>query len=199
MVKSLLFLIATFPYLCFNNAFALSTKERQCYAKAMQFCAAASWYDKGLSSLLERLYFHLIEGRKLSACQALKELEVIVRGNKDGARNGSFFRRSYRKKESQKNKIIITQVQMKNIEVALKLYRLHNSFYPTTKQGLRALVERPKTDPMPKKWMGPYMDRIPKDAWGNDFVYVSDGKHFTLISPGPDCKVGTKDDIKVEK
>ena len=102
-------------------------------------------------------------------------------------------------KSGEEAKVTTTQVQMKNIEEALKLYKLHNSVYPTTEQGLKALVEKPETEPVPKNWKGPYMDEVPKDAWGNDFIYISDGKHFTLISPGPDGEEGTEDDIKVKK
>ena len=102
-------------------------------------------------------------------------------------------------KSGEEAKVTTTQVQMKNIEEALKLYKLHNSVFPTTEQGLKALVEKPETEPVPKNWKGPYMDEVPKDAWGNDFIYISDGKHFTLISPGPDGEEGTEDDIKVKK
>ncbi len=102
-------------------------------------------------------------------------------------------------KRGEEAKVTTTQVQMKNIEQALKLYKLHNSFYPTTEQGLKALVERPEVEPIPKNWKGPYMDKIPKDAWGNDFIYLSDGKNFTLISPGPDGEEGTDDDLKVSQ
>ena len=102
-------------------------------------------------------------------------------------------------KRGEEAKITTTKVQMKNMEQALKWYKLHNSFYPTTEQGLKALVEKPETEPVPKNWKGPYMDEVPKDAWGNDFIYISDGKHFTLISPGPDGEEGTEDDIKVSK
>jgi len=96
-------------------------------------------------------------------------------------------------------KVTTTQVQMKNVEEALKLYKLHNSFYPTTDQGLKALVEKPESEPVPKNWKGPYLESVPKDAWGNDFIYISDGKHFTLISPGPDGEEETEDDLKVER
>jgi len=102
-------------------------------------------------------------------------------------------------KSGEEAKVTTTQVQMKNVEQALKLYKLHNSVYPTTEQGLKALVEKPETEPVPKNWKGPYMDEVPKDAWGNEFIYISDGKHFTLISPGPDGEEGTEDDIKVSK
>ncbi len=102
-------------------------------------------------------------------------------------------------KRGEEAKVTTTQVQMKNIEQALKLYKLHNSFFPTTDQGLKALVEKPETEPVPKNWKGPYMDKVPKDAWGNEFIYISDGKHFTLISPGPDGEEGTEDDLKVNQ
>ena len=102
-------------------------------------------------------------------------------------------------KRGEEAKVTTTQVQMKNIEQALKLYKLHNNFYPTTEQGLKALVEKPETEPVPKNWKGPYLDKVPKDAWGNDFIYVSDGKHFTLVSPGPDGEEGTEDDLKVSQ
>ena len=101
-------------------------------------------------------------------------------------------------KRGEEAKVTTTKVQMKNIEQALKLYNQNNSFYPTTDQGLKALGKKPDTPPIPRNWKGPYMDRVPKDAWGNDFIYVSNGKHFTLISPGPDGEEGTKDDIKLE-
>ncbi len=102
-------------------------------------------------------------------------------------------------KRGEEAKVTLTQVQMKNLEEALNLYKLHNSLYPTTEQGLKALVEKPKIEPIPKNWKGPYIEKVPKDAWGNDFIYISDGKHFTLISPGPDGEEGTDDDLKVSQ
>ncbi|MEO2068422.1 MAG: type II secretion system major pseudopilin GspG [Desulfurobacteriaceae bacterium] len=101
-------------------------------------------------------------------------------------------------KRGEEAKLTTTQVQMKNIEQALKLYKLHNSSYPTTDQGLKALVEKPESEPVPKNWKGPYLENVPKDAWGNDFIYISDGKHFILISPGADGEEETEDDLKVE-
>jgi len=58
----------------------------------------------------------------------------------------------------------------------LKLYRLDNGFYPTTDQGLAALVQRPTTNPSPANWkQGGYLDRLPKDPWGGDYQYLSPG------------------------
>ena len=59
---------------------------------------------------------------------------------------------------------------------ALKLYRLDNGFYPSTDQGLGALVQRPTTQPAPNNWkQGGYLERLPKDPWGGDYQYLSPG------------------------
>ena len=59
---------------------------------------------------------------------------------------------------------------------ALKLYRLDNGFYPSTDQGLSALVQRPTTTPVPGNWkQGGYLERLPKDPWGSDYQYLSPG------------------------
>lgn len=93
-----------------------------------------------------------------------------------------------------------TKIQMKAIKNALEQFKLDNGFYPTTEQGLRALVEKPTTPPEPKRWRR-YLDRVPKDAWGRDFIYVSPGVEnpFELRSLGPDGEEGTEDDIDVWK
>ena len=95
-------------------------------------------------------------------------------------------------------KIKTTKVQLKELKRALEMYKLDNGMYPTTEQGLKALVEKPKIPPEPKKWKK-YLDSVPKDGWGNDFVYISPAeKHpFELKSKGPDGELGTDDDISV--
>ncbi len=97
-------------------------------------------------------------------------------------------------------KIETTKVQMKAIKDALEQYRLDNGRYPTTEQGLKALVEKPTTPPVPPRWKK-YLDSIPKDAWGNDFIYISPGVNnpYELRSPGPDGEEGTEDDIDIWK
>ncbi len=61
---------------------------------------------------------------------------------------------------------------------ALKLYRLDNGFYPSTDQGLAALVQRPASVPVPGNWkQGGYLERLPKDPWGSDYQYLSPGVH----------------------
>jgi len=65
-----------------------------------------------------------------------------------------------------------------SIMQALKLYRLDNGRYPTTEQGLRALIERPGTEPQPANWkQGGYLERssVPKDPWGKEYQYLSPG------------------------
>ncbi|TVP76821.1 type II secretion system major pseudopilin GspG [Thioalkalivibrio sp.] len=72
----------------------------------------------------------------------------------------------------------ITKVKsdIRALESALNLYRLDNFVYPDTNQGLQALVERPRTGPEPRNYRsGGYMDRLPKDPWGNDYQYLNPG------------------------
>lgn len=90
-------------------------------------------------------------------------------------------------------KIAAAKLQIKEIEAALDLYRLDNGFYPTTEQGLRALVERPTTEPIPRNWReGGYMKKVPVDPWGNPFVYRCPGDHgeYDLLSMGADGREG---------
>ncbi|AEG31770.1 type II secretion system major pseudopilin GspG [Thiomicrospira cyclica] len=62
------------------------------------------------------------------------------------------------------------------ISSALQLYRLDNFRYPTTDQGLEALVSQPTTEPVPRNWK-PYMERLPQDPWGRSYLYLSPGQH----------------------
>jgi len=73
-------------------------------------------------------------------------------------------------------RVISTRTQIGTIVQALKLYRLDNGNYPSTDQGLVALVQKPTTNPVPANWKaGGYMDRLPKDPWGSDFQYLNPG------------------------
>jgi general secretion pathway protein G len=83
------------------------------------------------------------------------------------------------------------KMQIESLETALKLYKLDNGMYPDTEQGLQALVEQPETGTIPKKWRkNGYLDkgRLPKDPWGNEFIYLSPGAHgeYDIISYGAD-------------
>jgi len=76
---------------------------------------------------------------------------------------------------------------------ALKLYRLDIGRYPSTDQGLKALVEKPTTEPVPQNWkMGGYLESLPKDPWGNIYQYSSPGTHgeIDVYSFGADGKLG---------
>ena len=83
------------------------------------------------------------------------------------------------------------------INTQLKLYESMNGFFPTTEQGIQALVTQPTTDPKPTRWYQLFKD-MPKDPWGNDYIYLSPGKKnpdsFDLYSAGPDRKPDTADD-----
>nr|BAU79769.1 putative general secretion pathway protein G [uncultured Aquificaceae bacterium] len=95
-------------------------------------------------------------------------------------------------------KVETTKVQLKALKDALEQYKLDNGTYPTTQQGLKALVEKPTTQPIPPRWRQ-YLDKLPKDAWDNDFIYISPGvnRPYELKSVGPDRTEGTQDDISV--
>ena len=87
------------------------------------------------------------------------------------------------------------RIMIEGIETALKLYRLDNGFYPTTEQGLRALVEASTIQPIPRNWReGGYLEKgkVPKDPWSNDFAYLCPGSHgeFDLMSYGADGQPG---------
>lgn len=90
--------------------------------------------------------------------------------------------------EAEKAKVDSTKIQIKSLETALGLYRLHNSTYPTTEQGLMALIEKPSLGNVPKRWQGPYLDanNVPTDSWQNPYLYLSDGRKFVIISLGGD-------------
>jgi general secretion pathway protein G len=87
------------------------------------------------------------------------------------------------------------RLEIVTLEAALKLYKLDNSVYPTTEQGLQALVEQPSTPPLPRKWRsGGYLEKssIPKDPWGYEYLYLSPGAHgkLDIISYGADGTAG---------
>lgn len=87
------------------------------------------------------------------------------------------------------------RVQIESIETALKLYKLDNGSYPSTEQGLEALVEAPSVGQLPRAWRdGGYLEkgRVPKDPWDNEFIYLSPGVNsdFDLISYGADGEPG---------
>lgn len=79
------------------------------------------------------------------------------------------------------------------IASAIKLYRLDNYRYPTTEQGLAALVSKPAADPLPANWAeNGYMDRLPVDPWGQPYQYLSPGVHgeFDIFTYGANGVAG---------
>ncbi len=99
---------------------------------------------------------------------------------------------------SEQAKISVAQADIQaHLATALKLYELDNGMFPVTAQGLAALREKPASDPQPKNWRGPYIEREPLDPWGNPYVYVSPGTHrsdYDLSSKGKDA-ASAQDDI----
>ena len=90
------------------------------------------------------------------------------------------------------------KTQMALLESALKMYKLDNGSYPTTEQGLKALVEPPASGNLPKNWRkGGYLEKgkVPKDPWKNEFIYVYPGSHgdFDITSLGADGEPGGED------
>jgi general secretion pathway protein G len=76
---------------------------------------------------------------------------------------------------------------------ALRLYKLDNLAYPTTDQGLHALVVKPAAAPIPTNWKtGGYLERLPKDPWGRDYRYLNPGRHgeIDVYSLGADGEPG---------
>ncbi len=91
-------------------------------------------------------------------------------------------------------RVTVVQSDLRNIASALKVYRLDNGSYPSTARGLAALVTRPTGEPAPQNWSGGgYLESLPKDPWGNPYVYRSPGGNgggFDLSSTGKDGKPG---------
>jgi len=89
-------------------------------------------------------------------------------------------------------------IDIGSLETALGMYRSQNYNYPTTEQGLEALVEQTEIEPTPKRFPeGGYIKRLPKDPWGNDYQLLNPGEHgkMDIFSMGPDGEAGTDDDI----
>jgi general secretion pathway protein G len=90
-------------------------------------------------------------------------------------------------------RVVAAKQDIAVIGQALKLYRLDNQRYPTAEQGLGALVAKPELQPVPANWKpGGYLERLPRDPWGNAYVYVNPGLHseIDVLSMGADGKTG---------
>jgi general secretion pathway protein G len=88
---------------------------------------------------------------------------------------------------------VAARADIATIAAALKLYRLDNQRYPTTEQGLEALVAKPEVAPLPPNWKpGGYLERLPKDPWGRPYLYAQPGLRgeFDVSSLGADGQPG---------
>jgi len=98
-------------------------------------------------------------------------------------------------------RVIAAKQDIASLMQALKLYRLDNQRYPTTEQGLQALTTKPAGSPIPTNWKaGGYVERLPKDPWGNPYQYLNPGVRgeidvFSLGADGTLGGEGTNADI----
>jgi general secretion pathway protein G len=115
------------------------------------------------------------------AAVAVTSLAVVV-GNLPSPGSGKFTR---------------VLADTESIKTQLQLYESMNSFYPTTKQGLQALVTQPQDNPQPAHWYQLFL-QLPKDPWGSDYIYRCPGLKnpagYDLFSAGPDRQADTADD-----
>ena len=89
-------------------------------------------------------------------------------------------------------------LDIQQLEDAMNMYKLKNKKYPTTEQGLEALVTKTSIDPVPRRFPeGGFISKLPEDPWGNPYQLVSPGEmgKIDIFSMGPDGEVGTDDDI----
>ena len=85
-------------------------------------------------------------------------------------------------------RVVAAKQDIMSIQNALSLYKLDNGFYPTTSQGLKALVTKPGSSPVPENWApGGYLKELPIDPWGNQYQYMHPGQHgsIDIWSKGP--------------
>ncbi|QJR80815.1 type II secretion system major pseudopilin GspG [Alteromonas pelagimontana] len=89
-------------------------------------------------------------------------------------------------------------VDIQQMESAMEMYKLRNNRFPTTEQGLEALVSAPTIEPLPRNYPeGGFIKRLPEDPWGNPYTLISPGElgAVDIFSNGPDMEPGTDDDI----
>ncbi|MEE4252231.1 MAG: type II secretion system major pseudopilin GspG [Alcanivoracaceae bacterium] len=91
--------------------------------------------------------------------------------------------------QSEKARVDLARANMNAISTQLEMFRMHNGRYPTSEEGLRALVEKPATA---RNWTTPYLSKMPEDPWNNPYVYMSPGINgpYDLISLGADAREG---------
>ncbi|MGY0218948.1 type II secretion system major pseudopilin GspG [Endozoicomonadaceae bacterium StTr2] len=90
-------------------------------------------------------------------------------------------------------KVTAARSDIKALSSAMEIYRLDNGHYPSTEQGLEALVSKPSGQPVPRNWNPEgYLKKVPVDPWGNPFIYLSPGNHgqYDVYSLGADGREG---------
>ena len=92
-------------------------------------------------------------------------------------------------------RVVAAKQDVQAIVQALKLYKLDNGSYPSTEQGLKALVEKPTTGAIPTNWKS-YLDKLPQDPWGHAYIYLNPGikGEIDVMSYGSDGKPGGEGD-----
>ncbi len=88
-------------------------------------------------------------------------------------------------------RVMAARTDVGNLMQALKLYRLDNQRYPTSEQGLNALISKPTTEPVPVNWK-PYLEKLPHDPWGRPYLYMNPGikTDVEVLSFGADGTAG---------
>jgi general secretion pathway protein G len=88
-------------------------------------------------------------------------------------------------------RVVKARADITAIEQALNLYKIDSGTYPTSEQGLEALVEPPSGGDSPRNWReGGYLERVPVDPWDGPYLYAADGRSYVLRSLGADGKEG---------
>ncbi len=98
--------------------------------------------------------------------------------------------------QTEKARVTQARTQIESIKTALEMYHMDNGRYPSTDQGLQALVTEPTVGKLPRAWRkGGYLESYPKDPWGNEFFYLSPGEHgdYDISSFGNDGEPGGED------
>ncbi len=85
-------------------------------------------------------------------------------------------------------RITKAKLEISTLQNALSMYRVDNGIYPSTEQGLNALVSKPESEPIPQNWRRKYIDKLPQDPWGRSYQYRNPGQHsdFDIYSYGVD-------------
>jgi general secretion pathway protein G len=87
-----------------------------------------------------------------------------------------------------KARVTKARLEIKTLENSLTMYRVDNGIYPSTAQGLAALLARPNDEPVPMNWSRKYIEKLPKDPWGSSYQYRHPGQYgdIDVFSYGPD-------------